>query len=117
MSATYPPDLSTCMSKEGPSDGRFCIPEGILLYHPQRDARFPYIYQISTHALVHSPDHFKTILIRIVDTSIKARVDCARFHEKLSVPLGPNTLMNEYGTLSWKLDCHKFLKTLLFRFI
>ena len=99
MPATYPSDLSTCMSPEGPSDPRFCIPGGVLLYHPQRDARFPYLYRLSTHALVHSPDHIKTILIRVVDTSVNARIDRAQFDKKLSVPLGPNALMNEYGML------------------
>ena len=68
------------------------------MYHPLRDARFPYIYRISTHALVNSPEHFKTILIRVVDTSIKARISRAQFDKTLSVPLGPNSLMNEYGS-------------------
>jgi hypothetical protein len=99
MPASYPADILTCMSQEGPSDPRFRVPEGVLQYHPQRDARFPYLYCISTHALVHSPDHFKTILIRIVDTSVEARIRCAQFDNSLSVPLGPNSLMNKYGTL------------------
>ena len=96
---SYPTDRSTCMSQEGPSDLRFRIPGGILLYNAQRDARFPYIYRISTHALVLSPDHFKSILIRIVDTSIEARIHRAQFVDTLSVPLGPNALMDEYGTV------------------
>jgi hypothetical protein len=100
MPASYPTDRSACMSQEGPSDPRFHIPGGILQYHPQRDARCPYLYRISTHALVHSPDQFKTILIHIVDTSPEARIRRAQFDEKLSVPLGPNALMDEYGTLS-----------------
>lgn len=117
MPVTYPPDRSACMSREGPSDHRFRIAGGVLLYHPKRDARFPYLYRISTHALVHSPDLIKTILIRVVDTSIKARVDCAQFDKKLSVPLGPNALMHDYGMLFWTFDCDQFLKMLLFRFI
>jgi hypothetical protein len=99
MPVTYPPDRSACMSKEGPSDHRFRIPEGVLLYHPLRDARFPYLYRISTHALVHSPNHITAILIRVVDTSINARVNCAQLDKTLSVPLGPNALMQEYGML------------------
>jgi len=87
------------MSQDGPSDIRFRIPGGVLLYHPLRDARFPCIYRVSIHALVHSPEHFETILIRVVDTSINARVDRAKFNERLSVPLGPDALMNEYGML------------------
>jgi hypothetical protein len=110
MPALYPADLSACMHQEGPSDHRFRIPEGVLLYHPQRDIRFPYLYRISTHALVHSPNHFKTILIRIVDTSVKARIHSAQFDNTLSVPLGPNSLMKEYGTVlpHWIFNCHNF---------
>ena len=99
MPASYPTDRSTCMSQKGPSDLQFCIPGGILQYHSQRNACFPYIYSISTHALVHSPDHFKSILTHVVDTSIDARICCAQFIETLAVPLGPNALMDKYGTL------------------
>ena len=99
MPASYPIDRSSCMSKDGPADPRFRIPGGVLQYNSKRDARFPYIYRISTHALVHSPDHIKTILIRVVDTSTEARIRCAEFDKTLSVPLGPNALMKEYGTL------------------
>jgi hypothetical protein len=99
MPATYPRDRSAFMSPEGPPDLRFRIPRGELLYHPRRDARFPYLYRISTHASVHSPDHIKIILIRVVDTSVDARIRCAQFDKTLSVPLGPDALMKEYGTL------------------
>ena len=108
MPVDYPSDRSACMSQEGPSNPRFCIEGGVLQYHPQRDARFPYIYQISTHALVHSPDNFTTILIRVVDTSVKARTSLAQFDKTLSVPLGPNALMNEYGTSTNISICTNF---------
>jgi len=98
MPTSYPTDHSTSMRHEGPSDLQFHIPGGILLYHSQRDARFSYIYKISTHALLPSLDHFKTILIHVVDTSMDARISHAQFEETLSVPLGPNALMDEYGT-------------------
>ena len=86
MPATYPTDRSDFMSPEGPSDTRFRIQEGVLLYHPKRDARFPYIYRISSHALVHSPAHIRIILIRVVDTSIDARISRAQFDKTLSLP-------------------------------
>lgn len=85
------------MSPEGPPDLRFRIPRGELQYHPRRDA--PYLYRISTHASVHSLDHIKIILICVVDTSVDARIHCAQFDKTLSVPLGPDALMKEYGTL------------------
>lgn len=94
---TYPIDRTLCMTKEGPTDGRFHIPGGTLQYNAQRDARFPYIYKLATHALVHSPEQVKTILIHIVDTSIDARVTRAKFAKTLSVPLGPDANMNNYG--------------------
>jgi hypothetical protein len=98
MSApTYPRDRSLCMRKEGPIDHRFQIPGGTLQYDPERDARFPYIYEIPTHVLVHSPEYVKKILIHVVDTSINARITRAKFEKTLSVPLGPNELMNDYG--------------------
>ena len=97
MPASYPVDRSTYMSKEGPANPQFRILGGDLLYHPKRDGRFPYLYRIPTHTLVHSPDHFHTILIHIVDPSMKARIRCAQFDKTLSVPLGPNVLMEEYG--------------------
>jgi hypothetical protein len=98
MAASSPTNTSLCMSQQGPSDSRFQIPGGALLYHPQRDARFPYLYRISSHALVPSNVRFNTILIRIVDTSMDARTRSAQFNETLSVPLGPDAQMDNYGT-------------------
>jgi hypothetical protein len=108
----YPTDRTSCMTKEGPKDHRFQIPGGTLQYNTERDARFPYIYKLTTHALVHSPEYFKTILIHIVDTSTDARVKHAKFVKTLSVPLGPNSIMNNYGLFPnlliiffWNLFC------------
>ena len=58
----YPRDCATCMSKEGPLDPRFRVPGGTLLYKLEGNTRFPYIYEILTHALVHSPEVIKQIL-------------------------------------------------------
>ena len=97
---TYPKDRTTCMLKDGPIDPRFQVPGGTLRYKPERDSRFPYIYEIPTHALVHSPEYMKTILIHVVDTSIEARKACAKYEFTLTVPLGPNANMEKYGTLT-----------------
>lgn len=94
---TYPRDRATCMSEEGPRDPQFRVPGGTLLYKPERDTRFPYIYEIPTHTLVHSPKYIKRILIHVVDTSIDARKACANYESKLSVPLGPNNYMENCG--------------------
>ena len=112
---TYPKDRSLCMRMEGPIDPRFQVPSGTLLYIPERDARFPYIYEIPTHALVHSPKYIKTILIHIVDTSLDARITCATFEKTLSVPLGPNKNMDGNGRFanSKTLGPFPFLTSLL----
>ena len=52
---------------------------------------------------MHSPDHFKTILIQVV-TSMDAQISHAQFEETLSVLLGPNALMDEYGTVAYFID-------------
>jgi hypothetical protein len=92
----YPNDRSICMTKDGPIDHRFRIPGGTLRYNAERDARFPYIFQVKTHTLVRS-EYFKTIWVHVVDTSIDARVARANFEKTLSVPLGPNCDMDHYG--------------------
>lgn len=97
MPAFYPINRTTCMNEEGPSDHRFRVEGGSLLYLPRRDSRFPYLYSVPTHSLVHSPLYIKKILIHIVDTSSEARKKCAKFDSTLSVPLGPDALMEEYG--------------------
>jgi hypothetical protein len=116
MPASYPVDCLTYMSKDGPADSRFRISDGVLQYHPKRDGRFPYIYRIPTHALVHSPEHIKIILIRVVDTSMEARIRCAQFDKTLSVPLGPNALMDNYGTSILSNIYSPHFLTILLRF-
>lgn len=96
MEPRYPRDGSAYMNKDGPTDPLFRISDGKLLYNSKRDARFPYIYEIPTHPLIHS-QQIKKILLRIVDTSIEARISQAKYEKTLSVPLGPNDLMEKYG--------------------
>ena len=100
MVPTYPKDRTTCMLKDSPIDPRFQVPRGTLRNKPERDSRFPYIYEIPTHALVHSPKYIKTILIHVVDTSIDARKVRAKDESTLTVPLGPNAYMENHGMLT-----------------
>ena len=97
MAGSYPINRTNCMNEDGPTDPRFRVQGGTLQYLTWRDSRFPYIYSIPTHALVHSPQHFRKILIYIVNTSRNARIERAKFDHTLSVPLGPNSHMKEYG--------------------
>ena len=95
--SSYPSDRLSSMTNDGPTDQRFRVPGGILQYHPERDARFPYVYEIATHALVHASDYVKTIWVHVVDTSMDARMERARFDKSLSVPLGPNAIVDNCG--------------------
>ena len=90
------------MMKDGPTDRRFQIPGSILQCNPERDAHFPYIYEITTHALVHLPNYIKTILIHVVDTTIDAHVKRANFEKTFSVPLGLNAIMDNYGEFMFR---------------
>ena len=86
------------MRKEGPVDRCFHILSGRLQYNPEWDARFPYIYEIPTHALVHSLKYITTILIHVVDTSLDPHVKCAKFGKSLSILLGPDDNMDHHGS-------------------
>ena len=97
--AFYPIDRTSCMNKDGPDDVRFRVHGGELQYLPNRNSRFPYVYSLPMHALLHSSQYIKKILIHIVDMSYEACVEHAKFDRTLSVPLGPNDLMKEYGAL------------------
>ena len=99
MPSHYPPDRSACMHKDGPSDQRYRIAGGKLLYDQHRDIRFPHLYELPMHALVHSRNFIKNILVHVVDTTVDARVIRTEFIDTLSVPLGLNKLMEAYGIL------------------
>ena len=105
MAAIDPPNRSTHMHKDGPTDPCFHVAGGKLLYSPHRDARFPYLYTVLTHELVHSPKYLTNILVHVVDTLVDARIDHAKFANTLSVPLGPNVLMEKYGKWVFNIIC------------
>jgi len=98
MPATFPKDHSACMQPEGPANPQYRIPQGKLLYNAEREVCFPYIYRIPTHLLVHLPELMKQILIHVVDTSLEARINRAQWHKTLTIPLGPDKVMEKYGT-------------------
>lgn len=105
MAAIHPSNCSTHMHKDGPTNPRFHVAGGKLLYSPHRDTHFPYLYTVPTHELVHSPKYLTKILVHVVDTSVDARVDRAKFANTLSVPLGPNVLMEKYGNWVFNIIC------------
>ena len=85
------------MNKDGPSNTGFQLQGGDLQYLPTQDYCFPYIYSLPSHTLVHSSEYVEKILVYIVDTSYEAHIKQAKFDHTLSVSLGPNSLMKEYG--------------------
>jgi len=97
MAAVDPPDPFICMCEDGLIDTRFHVPGGELQYSSLRDACFPYLYKVPMHTLVHNPKYLTKIIVHVVDTSIDARIEHAKFANTLSVPLGPNILMKKYG--------------------
>ena len=97
MAAVDPSECFTCMCKDGPTNTRFHVPGGELLYSSQRDVCFPYLYKVSTHTLVHKLEFLTTILVHIVDTSVDAHIEHAKFANTLLVPLGPHILMKKYS--------------------
>ena len=97
MPTCYPKDRTECMREDGPIDLRFRIAGGTLLHNPERDARLPHVYSVNAHSQVHDK-RISKIMIHVVDTSTKARIERAKFHKTLEVPLGPNALMDSYGT-------------------
>ncbi|KAF8220140.1 hypothetical protein L208DRAFT_1542742 [Tricholoma matsutake] len=65
---------------------------GMLLYDVNQDSRFPYIFQVNSHPLVHdrdplSPGH---ILVYIQDMSVEGLKALETFEASLEVPLGPD---------------------------
>ena len=96
MPTCYPKDRTKTMREDGSIDPRYKIAGGTLLYNPERDARLPCLYSFNAHSQVHDK-RLSKILIHIVNTSIKARVERAKFHKTLEVPLGLNALMDSYG--------------------
>ena len=88
------------MQESGPSDPALVVKDGNLLFHQQRDCRFPYLYQVSSHPMVDEmidKTVIKTILVYIQDTEPAALKRLLDFENTLFVPLGPNESMLGLG--------------------
>ncbi|KIJ98238.1 hypothetical protein K443DRAFT_628290, partial [Laccaria amethystina LaAM-08-1] len=101
----YPPDGKEFMRKNGPIDQQYVVPDADLIILEQWDARFYYVYRLrSPHPHIQlnkdMPDASKYInetWVYIVDTSPEQQKQRFQFEETLSVPIGPDSLMNEIG--------------------
>ena len=95
MPTLYPPDKSEYMRADGPKDKRFVVDHGSLVYCKRRDARFPYLYEVSSHPLVHNTEAVKRILVYIIDTDPAALKTLADWEETLGIPV----YFNKYAFL------------------
>jgi hypothetical protein len=75
------------------------VPDGMLLYNPNRDGRFPYIFQVDSHLLAHDRDLFPSgrILRYIQDTSVEGLKALGEFEASLEVLLGMNESVSNLG--------------------
>ncbi|KIJ89475.1 hypothetical protein K443DRAFT_117939 [Laccaria amethystina LaAM-08-1] len=80
-----------------PSDPLKIVKNGTLWYHKNRDARFPYLYKVETHPLVHNTDVIKHIYVYVEDTRSSAMRVKRLFEKDLKVPLGPDKTMAGHG--------------------
>lgn len=88
------------MLENGPSDPNLVVKEGILLFHLQRDGKFPYLYQVPSHPGVEEmidKTAIKHILVYVQDTEPAALKHLLDFENTLHVPLGPDILMGDLG--------------------
>ncbi|KAF9522808.1 hypothetical protein CPB83DRAFT_727186, partial [Crepidotus variabilis] len=85
------------MSLTGPSDKLFTVPDGTLRVHPNRDARFPYLYKVHNHPLVRADPAIQQVFVFVIDTSPSALKQLLDFEDSLTVPLGPDASMEDLG--------------------
>ena len=90
------------MAITGPPDPDLVVQGGTLLFHPNRDGRFPYLYVVSHHSLVNKMKNKKAItqiIVYVQDTDALALKSMYEFEEMLYVPLGPNASMANLGEI------------------
>lgn len=101
----YPSDGVDFMLKNGPIDPQLVVPDADLIILERRDARFYYVYRLQNphpHPKLNTavPDaskYIKETWVYIVDTSPEHQKQRFDFEETLSVPIGPDSLMDEIG--------------------
>ena len=97
MPTAYPADKARCMCIDGPEDKRFVVDGGCLVYDEHRDERFPYLYEVPSHPLVHNTVAVKRILVYVIETDPAALKCRAAWEDTLCVPLGPDAAMAQHG--------------------
>ena len=93
----YPSDKTRRMALT-PSDPLKIVKNGKLWFHRNRDGRFPYIYKVDSHPLVHNTNVIKHIYVYIEDTRTEAMHAKRLFEKDLKVLLGLDKTMAGHGT-------------------
>ena len=83
-----------------PSDPLKIVKNGQLWFHKHRDDRFPYIYRVESHPLVHNTDVIKNIYVYIADTRPEAMHAKRLFEKYLKVLLGSDKTIAALGKLN-----------------
>ncbi|KAF8226626.1 hypothetical protein L208DRAFT_1499083 [Tricholoma matsutake] len=86
------------------------VPDGVLLYNMNWDGRFPYIFQVNSHLLVHDCDSPRRILVYIQDTSVEGLEALEAFEASLEVPLGLNDSVSNLGIFEIDHDDLVFIR-------
>lgn len=97
MANIYPNTRIAVHNNQTPTDKRWCVKHGTLVYCQNRDIRFPLVWEVKDHTMTHGQSVMKNWVI-IVDTSSEARRKNAEFEESLKTPLGPDLYMKDFGT-------------------
>ncbi|KIJ91825.1 hypothetical protein K443DRAFT_135423 [Laccaria amethystina LaAM-08-1] len=90
----YPLDGKEFMRKNGPIDEQYAVPDADLIILERRDVRFYYVYRLRTP---HPHIELNEIMPNASKYEQKKRFE---FEETLSVPIGPDSLMDELGAYS-----------------
>ena len=108
----YPSDEGTFMLKNGPIDPQFVVPDADLIILERRDDRFYYVYRLQkphphlqlNEDMPEASKYIKETWVYIVNTSSEEQKQRFDFEETLSVPIGPDSLMDEIGEYSLHLN-------------
>ena len=92
----YPDDRAAVHDYRIPSDNRLCVKNGTPVRCPNRDIRFPMVWEVDNHPKSHSR-FVKKIWVILMDTSKEARHASSIFEASLKTPLGPDECMKDYG--------------------
>lgn len=109
----YPPDGNEFMRKSGPIDQQYVVPDADLLYLERRDARFYYVYRLRNlhpynvelnKLMPNASEYIDQTWVYIVDTSPEQQKVRFQFEDTLSVPIGPDSLMDDIGEYALQWD-------------